>query len=145
MGNADLGAAGTDGDDLLLQQRRRRAVRAAVLLGQRDPALREVENHPGGHVVEVDEPAVRWQRAAPRRVHREPGIHVTRTVPWRATRGPAHRPRRRGRPAHPTADDAAGQYVESGGEPGDHLPARAFAQSDHAGVVEAQCGVDEGA
>jgi len=46
---------------------------------------------------------------------------------------------------HPAADDAAGEHVESGGEPGDHLPTLAFPQPDHAGVVEAQRGVDEGA
>jgi hypothetical protein len=144
-GNADFGIAGTDGDDLLVQQRRRRAVRAAVLLGQRHPALREVENRTGGHVVEVDEPVVRWQCTSPRRVHREAGIDVTRTVHVGQRTGQRIGPGGEVGRAHSAADDTAGEHVESGCEPGDHQPARSFPQPDHAGVVETQRGVDEGA
>ena len=97
--NADAGVTRTHRHHLLIQQRRGRPVGAAVLLGQGDPALREVEHDAGGHVVEVDESRLRRQRTAPRGVHRESRGRRSPNGPSPAARGPARRRRRTGRRA----------------------------------------------
>ena len=78
--DADAVIAGADPDHLLVQQRHRRALRAAVLFGQLRPALRQVQHQPGRHVVEVDEPESGG--SAPRHAESigKPGIDVTRAV-----------------------------------------------------------------
>ena len=101
IGMPTLVVARADRHHLLIQQRRRRAVRAGVLLGQRDSALRQVEHGAGGHVVEVDEAGVGRQGAAPRGVHREAGLDVAVAVHRRAARPPARRHPRTGRRAGP--------------------------------------------
>ena len=116
-----LDVAGTDRHDLLIQQRRGRTMGAAVLLGQCDAALGEVEHHPGGHVVEVDESRLRGQHAPPGGVHREAGVDVTRPIHRRQRRREGVGPDGQVGGVDPSADDAAGQHVETRCHPGDHL------------------------
>ena len=131
-----LVVSGADRDHLLIEQRDGWTVRAAVFLGQRHAALRQVQHDPRRHVVEVDEARLRRQRPAPRRIHRKPGIDVARAVHRRqparervGTRAQIRRP-------HPPADDPAGQHVETGGHPGHDQSARPLPQPDDGGVVE---------
>ena len=83
-----------------------------VFLGERDATLGQVQHHPGGHVVEVDEAGVRRQNAAPRRIHRETRVDIARrgpspsaravsaSAPARQVGGPDPARRRPGWPAH---------------------------------------------
>ena len=55
IGSPTLTSAAADPDDFLIEQRDRRTVGTAVRLGQSRALLRQVQHHPGGNVVEVDE------------------------------------------------------------------------------------------
>ncbi len=135
--------SGADLNDLLVQQRNGRTMRTAVLLGKSGSTLRQVEQHPGRHIVEVREAGLRGQRTPPRRVHRESGIDVARRV----HRGQAPRQRVRGHRhilgSHRAHHHAARQHVETGCHPSRQQPVRASAEPNDRRVVEPHRVIDE--
>lgn len=123
-------------ENLLGEQRRRRSLRA-VLAGERDAALRECDEDPCRHVVDVDVAVVGWKCAAPG------GIHRPARVDLGARFGPGEKrgPQRLGGHAgvgrsHGSADDASGEHLETGACPHTEQSVAAAAQPHHGSLVE---------
>ncbi len=109
-----------------------------MFLRQRDAALRQIEHDAGGHVVEVDEARLRRKRTAPRGVHRESRLDEATAV---HRRQPCRERVRAGAQVggpDASADDPAGQHVETGCHPGDDEAAGPLTQPDDGGVIKPQ-------
>ena len=80
-----IGGTGTaDGEDLLIEQRRRQALRPGLLLGHSPRARLQITEHRGGHRIDDGPPSVHRHTARPRRIggrtalqrHRHGGVDL---------------------------------------------------------------------
>ena len=134
--NTDPGQIRTHPQHLLVKQRSRRSVGAAVFARQIRPPPGEVGEHPHRHVVDVEEPGLRRQCPAPSRVHRITRIDITGVIGVaQAVHQPIRSAGQVGRSDLPCHHPYC-QHTESGGHPGPDQAVSAGTQADHRCLVE---------